>query len=290
MKVETLFISLVIFASAALGGCTSMSVLPRTARAGDSILVPIGRAKNVTRQNMTVTITPATGSAIKYAPEHPAIRAVINLYPDPVSRLIVGTETGQGLGTNSSDYGTTINRQITNQDKDWWQTLVYLDLPPTLAPGLAAINISGPEGSATSEGTMVEIVAGKGSPANLFDGSAINSQENAQMLRSLERAEHRIVAFQGSVVPHSIQVDMSHSAEIGKPWIVNPRGDIKNVVWSDTGSSLRVLLTPTHGETLQNIAEFKFYVAGGLANLQITGLKAYDVGGRPVKGIVADLQ
>ena len=290
MKTRNIYVGIAFSLSLLLGGCAAMNVAPRAVRGGDSILVPAGRSKSLSRQNMTVTITPATGSSIKYGPNDPNVRAVVNLYPDPVSRLLVGSETGQSLGSNAADYGAAISRQVADQDKDWWQTLVYLDLPQNLSLGIASINISGPDGSATSEGLLVEIIPGVGSPGNLVEGSLITAQQTESMIRSLERAEHRTVAFGGPTVPHSIQIELSHTPGQGKAWVVNPRGDVKNVVWSDTGSTLRVLLTPTHGETLEHLAHFKFYVAGGLTNLQITALKAYDVNGNPVTNIVADIQ
>jgi len=72
--------------------------------------------------------------------------------------------------------------------------------------------------------------------------------------------------------------------------VINPRSDLKNLVWSDSGSTLRISLTPARGQTLEDLSHFRFYLAGELANLALTGLKAYDVDGRPVTDIAAQFR
>lgn len=247
MKMLRLLFLIVVLLPLVLDGCTTINTFPQAARAGDSILLPAGRARDLTRQNITIVIAPSSGPSITYGASDPRIRAVVNLYPDPVSRLIVGSETGQGLGVNAADYGAVINSQITNQDKDWWQTLVYIDLPANLPTGVATVSISGRNGSITQNPIFIEILPGRGSSTRESLGGGLFDAANAEnMLRSLERAEHYTVLFSGDTVPHSIQVELSHASAEGKPWVINPRGDIKNIAWSDDGSNLKVLLTPTH--------------------------------------------
>jgi hypothetical protein len=50
------------------------------------------------------------------------------------------------------------------------------------------------------------------------------------------------------------------------------------------------LLTPTHGQTLANLADFKFYVAGNVAGLRVLTLKAYDVSGNALADTFADVE
>ena len=89
---------------------------------------------------------------------------------------------------------------------------------------------------------------------------------------------------------NSIQFEFTHTPAVGKTWIVNPRGDLKNVLWSDTGSGVRVILTPTAGATLSQMIDFKFYISGGISGITPTNLKAYDINGVPVSGVSFAIQ
>lgn len=266
--------------------CATTNSFPTAARPGDTIILPVGWNQSLIRQNITITITPSSGSPIIYGPNDPNVRAVVNLYPDPVSRLIVGTQTHQGLNYDADIYGASIDAQLTNQDKDWYNTIVYLRLPSTLPPGSAAIDIIGPEGPITQQPAFVEILPSAGGQA----GDPLAPQEMTNLLGSLERAEHYTVTFTGSVVPHSIQLEMAYSLGTGKAWVVNPRGDLKNLLWTDTGSNLRVMMTPANGQTPEHLTHFKFYVAGNITGLQVTLLRAYDIFGNLIPGVSASVQ
>lgn len=267
-------------------GCATTTSFPTAARPGDTIIVPVGWNKNLTRKNITVTITPSSGSPVTYSPNDPNVQAVVNLYPDPVSRLIVGTETQHGLGYDADTYGASIGAQLTNQDKDWYNTVIYLRLPSTLPSGSAAIDVVGPEGPINQQPALVEIIPGSGT----LPSGPLSPQEMANLLGSLERADHYTVTFTGSTVPHSIQLEMAYSLGSGKAWVVNPRGDLKNLLWTDTGSNLRVMLTPSNGQTPEHISHFKFYVAGNITGLKTTHLRAYDVFGNLIPEIKAVIQ
>lgn len=269
------------------GGCTATRSFPVAARGGDMVVLPVGWNQDLSRQSVTVTITPSLGASITYGPNDPNIRAIVNLYPDPVSKLVVGTETDQELGVGANLYGASINDQITAADKDWWNTVVYLRLPSNVPQGDAQIDITGPQGLVTQHPIVVEILPAAGTTTG---GDPFNSAELEQQLASLERADHYLIDFVGSAVPHAIQVEFSHTLGVGKPWVANPRGDIKNVAWSDDGANLRVLLTPTHGQTPAQLAHFRFYIAGGISDLRVTQVKAYDVNGNPIPDIVAEVR
>jgi hypothetical protein len=82
--------------------------------------------------------------------------------------------------------------------------------------------------------------------------------------------------------------DKAHGGT-GVAYVINPRGDIKNVTWSDTGSNLRVILTPAKDAVLSNMLNYKFYVAGGVKNLSVLNIKAVDIDGNPVSGVTASV-
>lgn len=272
-----------------LSGCVGAKTFHEVARAGDTVALAAGWKKNFSRDNITVTITPSTGVPVIYGPGNPAVRAVVNLYPDPVSSIVVSTETGQDLTPFAQTYGSVIGSTYSNGDKDWWQTTVFIDLPTALPVGPATVAISGPAGESAS--SIVDIVSGTGtSNSFLTDVGPLNQNQ----IESLERVNHYTISFTGSTVPFAIQVDFSHSPDVdhggsGRAHVINPRGDIKNVTWSDTGASMRVIVAPANGKVLSSMTDYKFYVAGGITNLNIVSVKAVDINGNPVAGVTGSI-
>ncbi|MES2354416.1 MAG: hypothetical protein V4568_08420 [Pseudomonadota bacterium] len=270
-----------------LGACSSPNSFTTAARSGDTIVLAIGWNKDVKRSELTVSITPTGGGApIVYSPGDARVRSVANMYPDPASRLVVGTETAQSMGTNASTLGNAINNSVTGQDKDWGQTIVVLDLPTSMPTGPATIAFS-KAGTSLAPNINITILSGPGVP-NTFAGSSAPPTTTADMLASLERGPSYAVSFNGAtVVPHAIQLDLNHTAGTGKTWVVNPRGDLKSATWNDTGSKITVMLTPVNGKTLGNLAHFKFYVSGGVTGVAYasSSLKAYDINGNAITGI-----
>ena len=261
-----------------LSGCAGTKAFTTAARAGDTVALAVGWNKNVSRANLSAVITPAGGGApVNYSPGNSNIRAVFNMYPDPVSRLVVGTETNQSLGYNSNIHGANLGSLVTGDDKDLSQTMVLLNLPASLAIGNATIELYA--GATPLSTHTVQILSGTGS-ANLFEGPAGNL--TAEQLRTLERADASVVTLTGTSVPHSVYLEVPHTLNVGVPWIINPRGDLKNISWSDTGTVLKIVITPASGASLAQISHFKFYISGGLTGLGAPYVKAYDVNGAPL--------
>ncbi len=290
MKSLRVLCGMAVFWSFAVAGCNSTHTLPKVARAGDTVLLAVGWKKDITRQNITVTITPSSGSPIVLQPNDPLVRGIVHLYPDPVSRLVVGTETQQALGTDANVYGQMINNQITSQDRDWFNTAISLDLPTSLPTGTTTIEVTGPQGSVTIQPDTLEILPGTGSPIGLLETTYTSDPLAAgKILGSLERAAHYTVTFSGTIVPRSIQVELLRTAGIGVPWVVNPRGDLKNLVWADDGGKIKVIVTPTTNETPAQFSYFKFYVTGGVTGLQVSSVKAYDSNGNRIMDVAATI-
>jgi len=272
-------------------GCAGVNTYPAFARAGDTVSIAAGWKQDFSRNKITITITPSTGSAIVYYPGDPAVRAVINFYPDPVSSLVVSTETGQDLTPFARSYSGVINSSVfTNGDKDWWQTTIFVNLPDTLPPGAVTIGISSSSGE-TATATF-EIIDGVGQPESFQ--AELNGALSAPQLESMERVQNYQVLFDSPIIPYAIQAEFSHFADIdnggaGKAYIVNPRGDLKNVSWSDDGTNLKVMLVPTQAKYLATMKDFKFYVAGGIDGLILNSVQAVDSSGNPVSGVSANV-
>ena len=104
------------------------------ARAGDTVAVAGGYQPNFNINNISIDITQGVRYNLIYSyPQgDPAIRASVNLYPDPLSGLIVSRETGIVLTPFADIYEDVITANFTNNDKDWYQTTVFVDLPASL--------------------------------------------------------------------------------------------------------------------------------------------------------------
>lgn len=288
-----------------LAGCAGQQAFNHLARSGvsgthgDTVAVATGWKKTFSRNTLTVTITDSVGAQTIYSPGAAEIRAVINMYPDPVANIMVSRETGFNTSPSAATYAFQIAAQFTDFDKDWWQTIVFVDLPNGMGLGAAKIEMSTlEEGSYTN----LEIVSGDGSP-NPF--SAFNSwstpeaesylEMNSDQLGALERAGHYQIDFTGgATVPAAISIDLIHDAEVAgvtKAFVVNPTGEIKNIHWNDDGTTAKVLILPASSVGFSSLKDFKFYVAGGVTNLGVgaSGVKAYDIDGFEIPLVTATI-
>lgn len=298
LKIKSTYLLLLLLplAFGGLGGCAGTQSFGTAARAGDTVVLPVGWL-NLKRQNLTVTIADANSIVTTYSPGSDAVRAVANLYPDPSSLAVVSSRTKTGLGP-----GGNINGWVTGQDREWWQSIIMLNLPSSLAPGIATINIVDSAGASIPPLT-VTVLPGTGSPSSFeatFGGGPVNwLSAFPSYLRDMETTARYMVTFSGGVMPHSIQLGFTHTPGVGVPWIVNPTGDMKSAVWSDdTNGNLKVMLAPINGITLPKLTginnpiavglvQFKFYIAGGITGLSQPTIKAYDITGSPITGVTA---
>lgn len=278
-----------------LAGCAGQQAFTTSARPGETVMLPVGWKQDLTRNNLSVTITPQTGAPVTYGPGDSRIRSVMNAYPDPVSKLVVTDRANisypnSGLSADGESYNvlapnvTDLVGNATSNSNEWSNTLVLLDLPATLAPGEASIALSSgttPVGNPLS----IEILPDQAGERNMF--AMQNYAGVGALVRSVERAPHFVVTLNepSGTVPHSVQMDFTRALGTqGEPWVTHGRGDIMNLLWSDNGSTLRVLLTPTKGMTVDRLSDFKFYVTGSVTGLTLNSIKAYDASGNLLSG------
>ena len=300
MRLKRLISISILLVAVTLGivGCGGTAPLNPAYRAGDTVALAAGWRQSFDRSNLTVTITGSDGMSTVYQPGNSAIRAIINLYPDPLSYLVVGTRTGLSTNYNSgSTYGYTMNSAFTDYDPDWWETSVFVDLPTTLPVGTAYVDLQSSTGE-TFGPIPVNIVNGQGSPST-FSAETLGNMTPTE-LQSMERAPKYTVNFSGgSTLPFALQVDLTHDPSssaggTGIPFVVNPRGEMKNISWTDDGTHLRVILLTSGDGTSKDPSfsnykwkYFKFYVSGGITGLVVTSVKAYDAAGNPISGVAA---
>ena len=261
------------------------------ARAGDTVAVAGGYQPNFNLGNISVDIILEPGSNLitSYPRGNRAIRASVNLYPDPLSGFIVSRETGIEMTPFANTYFPIITSAFTNNDIDWFQTTVFVDLPSSLSEGTYTVRVRNTLGEEQFESAVV-IVAGTGSPSTSTAANGVNL--NGDMFAGISRLPHHTIDFTGSAAPQAIELTLSHDADstaggTGKAFAVNPIGYKKNLAWSDDGTTMKVILTPSTSTTPINLIDYKFYVTGAINNLVVSSVLAFDTNGDSVTGVTA---
>lgn len=274
-----------------LVGCTGVNTFTTGARPGETVAVALGYQQKVNRSNLTVNITPQSGLPYAYSPGDIRVRTVFQAYPDPVSKLVVADRAQTVYGTMFPDYiinmwGENIRGSLTGGDNDWSETFVLFDLPTDIASGVASLQFAADGVNLTAAPITIEVLSGPAAstqPFQYFSGTT----PNMAPYTGAERASHFVVKFTGpaGTIPNSIEAVFSRTVgPIGDPWVTHGRGDLKNLMWSDNGSEIKVMLTPVKGEPLTSLQDFKFYVTGSVTALNLVSLKAYDALGNLLSG------
>lgn len=280
-----------LLACLTLAACGGLRTFHEYARAGDTVAVPVGMQPGFSKDNITVTITPSSGADIVLNATDPAIRAILNLYPDPVSNMIISREIDENTSPGARDYAFTLGSS-SNFDKDWYQTTVFIDLPPTLPEGLTQIEINNSLGA--SHTITLDVIPGTGSANNFnsdFNGGFVLLDA---MLDSLSRASHTTVTLESGIIPHAIELMFTHDPDktvdgAGKAFVVNPLGYRKNLTWSDDGINLKIIMTQSVNGIIDTMNDYKFYISGNAGNLQLVSINGYDSNGNEIAGITPTL-
>lgn len=276
--------------------CTGVQVFSKSARPGETVAFALGWNQDLTSSDITMSITDSASTTVPITS-----RAAVNLYPDPISNLLVDAKTNPESGPDTSKgffWSFQLEDSVTSGDSDFSQKLIVADIPAGLSSGPATINIS----SATlSTSIDIEILADSSGTAST-DEFPIQETPFPELgvsfgdkLRLAERAPHNVISFSGSQIPHAIQLEIAHMPDkdnggVGRPFVATGRSDIKNITWSDDGSNMRVIILPARtSETIPSFANFKFYIAGGLTGLLISNVSAYDSNGNIVNGVTAQI-
>lgn len=267
-------------------GCTGVQSFGIAARPGDTVSLMTGYHSNYSRADFSLKFYDSLDNLITSIPANdPRIRAFVHTYPDPLSKIIIGYETNQDIsGPNTETQWGFQTSVATGSDKEWFQSMLIVDLPNTLPLGIATIQVS-----TTAQPFLalinIDILDSAGS-ANTFLAKDTGSLSDSQ-IQSLERANHSTISFTGATIPQAIEINMTHDADVdnggvGRAYVVNPRGDIKSINWTDDGANLKVVLMPTHNQTLSDMQDFKFYVAGEITGLTLVNAQGFDSDGNTV--------
>lgn len=281
---------LAVLSTFLLFGCSGVKTFHQVAQVGDTVAVATGWQPNFSRDKINVYVYASDNTEMIFGPDDPSIRAVVNMYPDPVSSIVVSRRTGQNITSDAVTYGNTTATFANNQE-DWFQTIVFFDLPLTLPGGVpfpTGTTYVGVAEAADPNNTYIEsrfnLVAGTGERHD-FESFGAGTLDRKK-LAVLERASYFDVTFSGTTLPHAIQLELTHDTGVGQAYAVNPISGMKNISWSDDGSVLKVILMPSEDGLITDFTDFRFYVAGGITNLtNVSGVQAFDINGSPVSGV-----
>jgi hypothetical protein len=72
-------------------------------------------------------------------------------------------------------------------------------------------------------------------------------------------------------IPHAVELTFTHDADntasgIGKAFGVNPTGYLKNISWNDDGYNLKVIMLQSKTGIVNDMQDYKFYIAGTVTN------------------------
>lgn len=290
---------LAVLSSLLLFGCSGVKTFHQVAQVGDTVAIATGWSPTFSRDKINVYIYPNGGGELVYGPDDPSIRAVVNMYPDPISSILVSRRTGQSITPDAVTYGNTTAGFAGGQE-DWFQTVVFFDLPLTLpggAPFPTGTTYIGVADTTDPNNTYKEsrfnLVAGTGESHDFASFGA--GDLDRQKLAVLERSSYFDVTFSGTTLPHAIQLELKHDTGVGQAYAVNPISGMKNISWTDDGSTLKVILMPSKDGLITDFDDFRFYVAGGITNLtnpgglQVFDVQAYNINGEAVTGVSATI-
>lgn len=272
-------------------GCSGFKTFPNTVRVGETAVVAAGMMHHFARDNITVTITPTGCSPVVFPPGSPDVRSSVNLYPDPLSSLVVSDAANYDVTPYGQTYADQVKINYSGGNKDFWQSIVFVNIPTSLTGciGPATVYIDNPDGESVS--AALEIVSGAGLP-EAFEAAVIGPLNGDQLL-AMERLDHYVVTFAGTGLPAAIQLDLERYRFNGQP--INSRAETKNLNWSRNGLVDRIILTPVN-QTVDDFNDFKFYVAvrsgnSSLATLTVVpnSVLAFDVNGNPVGGVTPQI-
>ena len=269
-----------------IAGCAGTQTFNQYAKSGETVAIATGYQPDWSRDNISVWVQEQGGSYVQYPANDARIRAVVNFYPDPLSSLVVSNRTGQDVTSYAEGYGNTITNTFTSGDRDWYQTVVFFDLPDPMNAGIANVYVEEVANTSNFVNTTVEIVGTGGLP-HAFGTTAGGPLQRVH-LAALERPSHYAVTLTDSgTVPHAVQIDFTHDTGVGKAYVVEPISGVKNISWTDDGTNLRVVILPAEDTALRTIDDFKFYVVGAVTNLVPvpSSTEAFDINGVDVAGV-----
>lgn len=263
-----------------------------TARAGDTVTIGIGydglmERKLMSRADTTVTIVKDDQTYTS----SPPLRAVFQLYPDPDSK-IANYEAGW-LPTQALEGNP-------------YQTVVVLDLPPDILPGMYNVTVRSPHLFSDFTSSL-EIIPGTGSSDSFTDNGPINRD-----ITKLERVPTVTVTLDSgyTVGALSMLIDFNEDISAGgvaptdinvhlPRYVVGPGKfqDYERMIFWEHGTDANF---PAYGEILKiNIlcpkgvvsdkVFFDLVYPSGAPNFSILSQKVYDTNGDEITGVGATM-
>jgi len=273
-----------------ISGCAGTHSFPNRVLAGETVTIGAGWKHDFSRNNVTVRFIPEVGSDVVYLPGDPAVRTILNLYPDPLSGMVVSQQVRADINPGSASHGDVINAAFTGNDNDWWQTTVFVDVPASLPVGVTEVEITNQTGDIAT--SSIEIVGSGGVPDD-FKAEFFSNGLTSFYFNSLERLDHYVITVNSVTAPSAIQLELAATDFTG--YVTQGRGEAASLNWANNNNVYTVILTPTTATSTKKVQDFKVYIAitGGIAataDLSLVGaVQAFDNNGDPINGVTASI-
>ncbi|MFK5948420.1 MAG: hypothetical protein QM500_06585 [Methylococcales bacterium] len=272
-----------------LSGCAGTHSFPNRVLAGETVTIGAGWKHDFSRNNVTVRFIPEIGPEVVYMPGDPAVRAILNLYPDPLSGMVISQQIAANINAGSKSHGDVINWNYTGNDNDWWQSTVFVDVPASLSVGAAEVEITNQVGDKAT--SLIEVIGSGGGP-DAFIAEGLGDVTSFYF-NSLERIDHYVITINSATIPAAIQLELAATNFSG--YVTQGRGEAASLNWAKNGDMYTIILTPTTEASVTKMQDFKVYIAvtggvAGMANLSLVGaVQAFDNDGEPIDGVAASI-
>jgi len=263
-------------------GCTAIQTFPISARAGDTVTLGVGydvlmERRLMSRADTTVTIVK---DDLTYSVT-PTLRAVLQLFPDPNSKI--------------ANY-SGIWLSLPSLAGDPFETVVAFDLPADIPTGIYNVTVSSPH-LFTDFTSTLEVIPGTGGSNPFTDNGGFNRD-----LTDLERVPAVKVALDPGYIVGALSMVIDFDETVLSPSGINvqlPRYVLgqgkfqeteRMLSWGDDGSTLTINILCPRGVS-SDYLDFDILYPAGTPDPAMTILsqKVYDIDGNEIAGIGATL-
>lgn len=267
-------------------GCASVNTFPTIARAGDTVSLMVGGSENARKDTVSITLTDASNNTWDLQALG-LIRSVFSVRPD-----------GRSEGLHYSTYLELVTPWAFGHEPV--QTVLVVDIPEGVAPGVATVNIStnttdNSSGIGEPFGINIEVIPGTGSSDNFLFKHVITGNTPTDFSR-VEPLPHAKISFGSGDVVAAVSLVVDFDEAILNPddlTLYVPQATVRDAISNSFDKTQRMVYWRQDGQQLfidivapQGIdsAFLNIYVLHprGLSNVpgfSLLNAKVYDVNG-----------
>jgi hypothetical protein len=289
----------------ALTGCVGINAIHHQARAGDTVFLALGSPAGMTRNNVTVTFTPADGSGNIDLTNN--VRALFKLLPEKTSPV----------------YLDNTNTYFSWNHEPWLMTM-GIDLPWPMPEGPGTVRISCVPAASCKYPPFhphvnniaigLEILPGQGEPnplaylggfgtANTLDLTTMEASPQLVLTPSTNASVNRNKKFGAASISINMPAETTSGAVVPDAYIKVIPNDLtvktnsqRQLSWTRTGDVITVyIVSPTGMTYIESTFSIVLHAAGGgvksvfVVPPTIISSTYYDANGRVINGPTLEL-